>query len=69
MSINWFSEKIHPTDAYIHWAEQDPKAIAAKHRPMYDKIAEAGLEEELVKLLQLAYEAGYQHAIDGFNEV
>lgn len=59
----------HPTNRLIHWTTRDKEreTLSLKLRTAYDKIADAGLEEELEMLLDQAREAGMMDENDSNN--
>jgi len=65
--LNWFGEKYHETDTYIHWQEKNPNKVSKEYRELYDKIVESGNEDELKKLLSIAYDSGRLDAEDENN--
>lgn len=63
---NWFGEKSHPTDEYIHWScrGKERKEKVKELRAAYDKIKDAGLLKEL----EILTFASYQEARDDAAE-
>lgn len=66
---NWWGRDAHPTDDLVHWSERKKDDVADLLRVAYDKIAEAGLLDELDLLLDATYtEAQLTHAEDEAGE-
>jgi len=60
----WFGMNPHVTDIFINWAEISPEKLAIKLRKSYDSVVDAGFEDDLKFLMEVAYDSGVDDETD-----
>jgi len=61
---NWFGMNSHVTDIFINWSEINPEKLAIKLRKSYDSVIDAGFEDDLKFLMEVAYDSGVDDETD-----
>lgn len=66
---NWAGLDVHPTDEFVHWADGKPAEKMKKLRVIYERLAISNeAENDLNKLLEYAFEAGFDTAMDNMDQ-
>ena len=60
----WFGMNPHVTDIFINWSEINPEKLAIKLRKSYDSVVDAGFEDDLKFLMEVAYDSGADDEAD-----